>query len=830
MAPNIKDLNNLRHKSRKAGSETGKKGSLPVVTLVQRTEALLRGLILVLEHHDAPAHIRRALEVQIHSYLDTSGSEQVWLKRCKHLLTYPLAKYLRNDPPPEPDMSFRPSGKLREWLKPRLNAFNLVNTHLWYSWYQSKRSTLPVSDVLVSEAYEKHFQTLTSTDPGDEETIDKIFSDQTFIKVLNDVRKGLTERFESGPDFIDLFPKSSASFGEGRSTGGQSTDLRGTAGLQKARTGCKSKPDGGVLDNILQERTTEEFRRFVSELHESYPPGPDYRNSPHPERVGDTEKCHLDWTYDAIMANVETELFDMIYRPWVYTRHGILSNFHGSRYCAYGQYEWSSLGVYTGYSTTLPSVLNCTIQAVLEPNKIRIISKGEALPYYSCKPIQKAMHSTMKEMPCFRLIGRPLDPVSDIRDLTDMTTLDMKWFSVDYSAATDGLSWKYSGRIFEFLIQNLPEMSREIARLVLGPHNLWYPDEDDARGVQQNGQLMGSILSFPILCLANLGVYLLTTQSEQKFWSHDQRLNHVLINGDDMIYASDASNWVRHVDIGKKVGLEMSVGKAYVHREYLNINSTSIHCPLHKKVERPSIKEVGFLNSGLFFGQHKVQGRKDDGMASSHHEGAEGIVVNINEMLKGTLPGKEIPFLKKVLTTHRTTIADECRFQTTESFSDRGKFFSRNLFIPESLGGMGVRAPSGFKFRVTKEEVYVAQGFLDMYPGCDYTSQRPLPGYEVTEKFDSWLSKPWESKELPDSKSDHLEKNKKEKKQILPIRRIYHKETKALCRTGFERYAPFPGCVLVHETRGRLVPKGYKSLLLSPDETPGQLDPRSYFQ
>jgi len=819
MAPNVRDPNSLRHKVRKAGPEAGKKGSLPVVTLVQRTDALLRGLVLVMEHHDAPPHILRKLEEQIHSYLDSSKTEAVWLKRCKHLLAYPLAKYLKNEPPPEPDMSFKPSGKLREWLKPRLNSFNPENTHFWYSWYQSKRSTLPVSDQLVKSAYNQHFQTLTSPDPGDEETIDKIFSDPTFMKVLKDVRKGLNENLSRGEDFVDLFPKSSASFGHQRVTGGQSSDLRWMCGLSLHRINCAVKYPDEVFkwdDYIMSPKTCD----FVAELWIQYPPALDDGTGLLKLR-GDEKKLAL--TYLALTVPSEVEMIDMVYRPWVYTRHGILSNFHATRYCAYGQYEWRTLSAYTSYATTLPSVLNCTIQAVLEPNKIRIISKGEALPYYSCKPLQKALHTTMRNMPSFRLIGRPLD-LEDIRDLTNMTTLDMKWFSVDYSAATDGLSWKYSGRIFRYLIEDLPEMQREIANLVLGPHQLWYPGEDMPRGIQTNGQLMGSILSFPILCLANLGVYLLTTQQEHRFWSHDQRLNHVLINGDDMVYASDPDNWVKHVDIGKKVGLEMSVGKAYVHREYLNINSTSIHCPLHKKVVRPTIREIGFLNSGLFFGQHKVQGRRNDGMAASHHEAAEGIVVNINEMLKGSLPKKQIDFLKKIMTTHKTTIADECRFETTESIKDKSKFFSRNLFIPESLGGMGVKAPEGFKFRITKEEVYVAQGFLDKYPGCGYTTQRPLPGYEVTEKFDSYVSKPWECKDLPDNPWDYLEKEKSKKKSLLPIKRVFHRETKTLCRTGFIRYAPYEGCLLTSEESGKLVPQGYHSLVVPVSaETPHRM-------
>lgn len=75
----------------------------PVVTLSQRTDAVLRGLSLVLRHHLADEAIVAELSVQLHNALDTSSDEMVWLKRIKYALTYPLSKYLRNPLPPRPD-------------------------------------------------------------------------------------------------------------------------------------------------------------------------------------------------------------------------------------------------------------------------------------------------------------------------------------------------------------------------------------------------------------------------------------------------------------------------------------------------------------------------------------------------------------------------------------------------------------------------------------------------------------------------------------------------------------------------------------------------------
>lgn len=711
---------------------TGQSKSGLVVTIDQRTTALVRGLDLVLEHHDAPIEIREELKIQLHSYLDSSEDETVWLKRCKYALCYPLAKYLRNELPPAPDRVFVPTGCLRRWMKTRFNAFNRANTHFWYSWFQSKRSTLPLSEDIIESTYEKHLETLTKVDQGDDIVIKQIFRNSAFLKVLWNVRAEITEKlsisgcFENG--FDDEFrghhmPSKSACFSRTRGSGGQQMSLRLLSGL------------------------------------------PTYDKEDYPN------------------LSDPVELYSMVYRPWVYSRQGVLSNFQQSQYCDYGHLEWQELAKAVR-KLDLTKPLNCTIQAVLEPNKVRVISKGEALPYYSCKPLQKVMHSALKSWDPFRLIGRPLCP-TDIMDLQENASPTDKWFSVDYSAATDGLSWKYSGQIFRFLIADLPKHQQDVALSVLGPHSLYYPvkggrGDIELRGVQQNGQLMGSILSFPILCMANLGVYCLANHERMKSWSVDEVLRHVLINGDDMVYAAPEEIWKAHVDIGRKVGLEMSVGKAYIHAEYLNVNSTSVHCNL-RRMDTPY--QVGYLNSGLFFGQHKVQGRTEtrSDVAQAHMTGVEdGLVVNLNTLLAGAKPGKECDLLKKFLKVHSEQITQECRSKTF-----RGKHFSRNLFIPLNLGGMGVKAPLGWKWKVTKEELYVANGLLTLNPACAYSTQRPLPGYDLGTT-DSIVAQPWSLTEKSDFEIARV-----------PIKRISFPLLRTIVRTGMIFWGPHRGVLRI---------------------------------
>jgi len=350
------------------------------------------------------------------------------------------------------------------------------------------------------------------------------------------------------------------------------------------------------------------------------------------------------------------------------------------------------------------SVCDAQIQAVCEPLKVRVISKGPAVKYYMARNLQRALHGTMREMQCFRLIGRPLCP-TDVFDLARKARPSDKWASIDYSAATDNLSWKYSGRILDELICDLPEEWQTLYRRVLGPHRIHYdaaPAPLEAV-MQQRGQLMGSILSFPLLCLANLGVYLDVTSESQRDWRHDERLRHVLVNGDDMVYATDDATWDRHIVVAGKVGLEMSVGKAYLHSTYLNVNSTSIHFNLQAlgKGHGPTPWQIDYLPSGLFLGRHKVQEKVEGPTVAGSHRDTGSFATNIDEIVKGCLPGKYHQVLAEYMKLHSAELAEETQ--------------GRNLFVPIALGGMGLTCPPGFKYKINKHQRALAAKKIMQY-------------------------------------------------------------------------------------------------------------------
>jgi len=739
-----------------------------------RTTALCRGLNLVLKHHGCRLFVRREIIEQIESFLNSSFSEEVWLKRSKYLLAFPNAKYLKNDLPTPPDVPFRFSGCARRWVKNRLNAFCRKNSHLWYSWFQGKRCSLPASDDFVEKTYEEHFISLTKEDPGNEFAIDAMFSDPTFFKVLKKVRRSidndLNGRIDSLID-VSLTSSSSACFENPRKFGGQLGELRTITGLDvhRDRRGRYSPRKIKIKDNeknkiVLGDGTVvEKPNPQCSRLSDHFCScGSLVYERPDGLRVfakgGGLCAEQQDWdefqklasgllwstSHFKSFSGFYSDLYMMIESPTLYSAGRTYFNHVTEVRMPYGYEEWDDLR-HLSRCLDLSRPCSCTIQAVLEPFKVRVISKGNALDYYSCRPLQRSLWGAIKEIPCFRLVGRPFLP-SDILDLREKSLPDWEWFSIDYSAATDGLSWKFTSRILRFLLANQPRRVLDLALRVLGPHNLFYPSRNECggpqgifRGLQRNGQLMGSILSFPLLCLANLATYLVTMRLEQQDWSYLEILNHVLVNGDDMVYSGPVDLWTRHVRVASDIGLQMSQGKAYHHRTYLNINSTAVHCNLGIK-DLPY--EIPYLNCGLYFGLHKVQ-RSDT--ANDNHSGDKGLFANANTLVRGSLPGKEIEVLKHYLSLHQKEMTEQ---SSAKLLLPEGgvRSFCRNWFLPISCGGMGIIPPKGWRFLIRPIDRRVVKNLLNEGVPSKAT-QRPLPGYEVKE-LSSEAIVPWKKREV----------------------------------------------------------------------------------
>jgi hypothetical protein len=264
--------------------------------------------------------------------------------------------------------------------------------------------------------------------------------------------------------------------------------------------------------------------------------------------------------------------------------------------------------------------------------------------------------------------------------------------------------------------------------------------------VQRNAQLMGSRLSFTILCLCNMSLYLAVRKRTDdrlgikwnnkrvRFW-----LDRVLINGDDLLtqFTSDEIVWFN--EIGNDIGLSMSVGKVYTHDRYANINSTAFDCP----ITGGHATEIPYLNSGLFFGQNKVLSRVGGIDELNEQEKANGEAPHIavlDEVVAGALRGKQNDLLKAYLEFHKSDLQKECR--------------GRNLFVAISLGGWGCKAPVGWTFHVTPSQ---QNEIARLYRSSDVSICRPFRSrqFETNEDVDH---RPWKVVENLNTERPRLRK------------------------------------------------------------------------
>jgi hypothetical protein len=315
---------------------------------------------------------------------------------------------------------------------------------------------------------------------------------------------------------------------------------------------------------------------------------------------------------------------------------------------------WSEIfwDLWTDVKTEKPYVQTVGLD---EPLKIRVISKGPPKLYTCLHPLQKYMWRTLKQHPVFELISRPVTD-DDINSLLKDMLPDEEINSGDYKASTDNLhSWiseELANSLVDIMNENgsyIPPDLREYFIRSLTKHI--FIDEDGNELPQKEGQLMGSVTSFPILCLANavlcrLAIEINTRKrysvvNEQTYKKNKylrkltgvkERYNYnplpLLVNGDDCLFRgkkafnlppieedgvperrqSITEVWTAVAGFG---GLTPSVGKSYTSDISCNpcfavINS----CTYYYNTETTLWKRVKHVNMGLVYGQPKVGSRE----------------------------------------------------------------------------------------------------------------------------------------------------------------------------------------------------------------------------
>lgn len=248
--------------------------------------------------------------------------------------------------------------------------------------------------------------------------------------------------------------------------------------------------------------------------------------------------------------------------------------------------------------STQPQVLKAKMEIVDDPLKARVITKNN----WQCtvlKPLQKMIHNRLREHPAFELIGK----MCDEKIMEDIVHYPgSRFVSGDYEAATDNFHSDVTDVALETILNNMtgrysrnPEFIYLAKRSLTG---LTIYDEELGEFVMQRGQLMGSLLSFPILCMVNFAIWRHTC--EQVHLRACDGLgkggdpDHVKINGDDIAFCATPRQyefWKEHVPL---VGLKPSVGKNYYTSHFCTIN-TLLFIP----DDTGRLKLKRFLNQGL---------------------------------------------------------------------------------------------------------------------------------------------------------------------------------------------------------------------------------------
>jgi hypothetical protein len=484
------------------------------------------------------------------TYTDLSRlSVSEFVPVAKYFVVDPMAHFLNN---PRPD---RPSfltfglfhGAVKRFLKSRLVSKSLKNASLFQGILQGvKRGCYVVPKEFIQLSFEKHRKTL-STPP-------KV--SWGFLELFEQKCRKLWSRFST--DFRLFEASVSASEEVKRSEGGQRNYI------------MENLADHGEqLVSMVEVRAgkVEEVRRFFQ-----------------PPAQTDVLRRMLG-TSEVIFPSEGEEI--------------VVNPIRADTY--------SAAPLYSSRREPLP----VSVSAVLEPLKVRLITKGKSFPYWISKFFQKDMHSYLKSRAQFRLIGEPLAEfhLEWLRNQTQKLGFEREfWVSGDYSAATDGLKLPYTKVAFETALDraDLSIMQKDLLRSVLYEQTLTYPKSSGLAPVTQvTGQLMGSPLSFPILCVVNLVTFWLSLEFflGRSLGFHELP---VLVNGDDILFPSTEGHYKVWQEYLAEVGFSLSLGKNYFHKRFLTVNSELYHD------NGDIFQKINYLNVGLLTGQSKLSGRESD--------------------------------------------------------------------------------------------------------------------------------------------------------------------------------------------------------------------------
>nr|UJQ92768.1 MAG: putative RNA-dependent RNA polymerase [Narnaviridae sp.] len=685
----------------------------------------------------------------------SSWSLEEVVPNLKFWKDFPLARFLRNPTPPVPPSWHGPDGvplspehtlfsgplgaflkRLRSYDSSRPDAASFYRALFGFS--QLKRACATVPPSFVRQTMRKHRDVLSKEPPGDSPN----FPESDLRAFTRSVLKGWRP-----PDvFLEMSRQEAstrASVESTRAEGGQREFIRRLSSSFQQGTG-PSPSDPGLP---LPSGPSRSMRRHLTDL---FPPGPSL--SLNADDLQAHQLVQIGGPAPPHSTNPPTGRLVALEEPtpgFVVEHTGLpplspdewrsLVSFHIDPSSSRAYLPPRILSQVTALEGQDKSGLVrhlpvCRVAAVIEPLKVRLVTAMDGLRAFFAKPIQNSLWHFLRGLPQFRLIGEPITE-SILFDLYDRHirsggSPSDGFVSGDYSAATDNLDIRVS-RILIQEISTLCFPDDPLLREFLGSsvleQILVYPDEMKIPAtVQRNGQLMGSIMSFPLLCLANLFAYVQSLEGATKICCSPRLLRRlpVLINGDDLLAMMSNDSYLLWQDSTSRVGFSLSVGKNFHHRRFLMVNSTPIaydppvdllahwesirgfwssiswydmdkgdlesHSLFPSRL--PSFLLLSYLNVGLLTGQSKLTGRERlRSMPLSGWYAASAFAAMNPVQAHGWF-----------LHYHKKSILRQTRFGS----------MTLNLFAHPLLGGLGFPLPPGVDPGFSLEQRRLAQALF----------------------------------------------------------------------------------------------------------------------
>lgn len=378
-----------------------------------------------------------------------------------------------------------------------------------------------------------------------------------------------------------------------------------------------------------------------------------------------------------------------------------------------------------------PREIRAEAVPICEPCKVRVITLGETIPYLAGRSFQRAFANSLGSHPSLHFTRHALDEEGSSKVRLLLSKADAMYgarnylvVSADYKDATDRLStkasryvasklstyhgdgkeqWKsqfealcallsqhqihYDRKYFDAVPSYLEEVEETLPgydafnalhkeiRGVPAPKKGW--TRKFLRGRQQDGQLMGSPISFTVLCLVNLAVI----RSVLSLVGDKRAQELVLVNGDDGLFIipkTHSNLYQLWESFSTSVGLALSPGKNYCvdagsPMPFLTFNSKMYRLNWDEDMV-VSLDFVPYVHSGLYKGWTKLEERIPDKANAE-----AGIGPRCRELLHGFLPEDQKRLRKRFLLHWQWAIGDPRIIHPAVA-----------TFLPEAYGGLGV--------------------------------------------------------------------------------------------------------------------------------------------